>query len=217
MGIADIVGDSLFLYKDKRFDSAFALSLIALEATAKLRYANEEHSSKRFKCFLNDEIRTASLWPKVCVDLPPEPVIAEFPRLKLPELTRDNFARFKECVDQHMRDYDAWQRQHEEAYEKYRKAIKDVGDNFCGPKDVYLHEHTPRLVTTTGILYQARCELVHEGNLSRIRVVPSDEDDVLRVSGANPIEFSSTWILRVLGIVASAKENAGLFDAKEGE
>ena len=69
----------------------------------------------------------------------------------------------------------------------------------------------PRWVTTTGILYRARCELVHEGKLSAIRIAPIDDDRTLSVSGVDPIEFSSTWVIHVLGIVAAANENKGLF------
>ena len=41
---------------------------------------------------------------------------------------------------------------------------------------------------------------------------PADDDGSLSVSGIDPIEFSSSWIKFILGIVAAATENRGLFN-----
>ena len=65
----------------------------------------------------------------------------------------------------------------------------------------------PRMVSTTGILYQVRCELVHEGTITTIYLNQNQKDSNLWVKGIDPIELSHSWIQFILGMVVSAKEN----------
>jgi len=214
MSVKLLVEDSLSLYKQRRYHSAFCLALIALEASAYKRFGVKgtpnytESTKRRFLLFVNEETRTHRLQQvRHGVDLPQQPDLPPPPSLAL----SDNFSKYAEELNRWKLDFDKWTAEHEKAHSDYEAQFLDAGDDFRGPNQRYLGK--PRLVTTTGILYQARCELVHEGKLSAIRITHFDDDATLSVAGADSIEFSSNWIRQVLGIVVGAAENRGIFAA----
>lgn len=212
MSVRMLVEDTTALYERERFHSAFTLALIAVEATAKVRYP-KQRPGNRFKAFLNDETSTHNMRVKCRVDLPPQPDVGEAPRFRPPE-DSDDWDALKEATDKYVTESNAWHKKRDAEYGAYKGRIKDVGDAFEGEWSMgkwVCYLGVSRLVTTTGILYQVRCELVHEGNLSTIRIVPPPDKGSLMVGGVDPIKFSATWIREVVGLVVRAKENRGLF------
>ncbi|MBU0637368.1 MAG: hypothetical protein KKB50_00770 [Planctomycetes bacterium] len=219
MSAKSLVQDALALLDGQRFDSAFCLALISVEAAAFLRYGDQKSakfiksSSKRFKQFLNDETKTHKVRMKHAVDMPPLPEVGPPPEFEPP----DDRESFGQEIERWKSEYDRWQNEHHQAYESFRQKFQDVGDAFKGEFKKskkgklewvsYLSQ--PRLVTTTGILYQARCDIVHEGKLSSIRLTPVD-DQSLGVAGADPIEFSASWVRYVLAIAANSSEMQAL-------
>jgi hypothetical protein len=159
MHVREIVEDAVSLYRKGRFHSAFALALIAVEAAAKIRYPEEKNSSKRFKKFLNDEAQSLRGPGKYGVDLPPKPSVPECPPPVAPDPADANWSVRIARIKEGNRQLEEWQRARDRAYEDYKKQVKDVGDDFRGPGGRHLG--MPRLVTRTGILYQARCDTIH--------------------------------------------------------
>jgi len=209
VSVKNLLHDAATLYRDRRYLSSFTLALIALEATARTRYPGLKSSAKRFKTFLNDEAKTSNMFKiRLGVDLPPVPTIAEAPEFRPPPIKDDDYTDLGRRVKEWVRKCNKWKAETDRAYHHYSK----VGDDFRGPKGSYMGK--PRLVTMTGIIYQARCELVHEANLATIRVV--DHDNGFMVSGSNPITFSSSYITAVLAIVVLAQENVSLFRPNRG-
>lgn len=230
MSVSSLIEDSLALYKEKRFLSALCLAMITIEATAHKRYARKRSSknissaAKRFKRFLNDETKPTNLMMRIYhgVDLPPQPNLGDIPRYRSPSATDDS-TELEKSFREFTRAFDEWDAMKTRAYQEYKKKIIRAGDNFRGKYETidnpgnakrkrrwvsYLG--VPRLVTTTGILYQVRCELIHEGSLATIRLAENQDNSDLWVRGADPIEFSSTWVQFILGMVANAKENQGM-------
>jgi hypothetical protein len=222
-----LVDDSWALHEKRRYHSALTLALIAVEAAAFKRYGTKRRPgyikspTARFKRFLKEESRTHNLTLiKHGVDLPAQPQVGPPPDLGLQDSDElDTQQRMAE-IERWREAYERWSADHSKAFEDFRARIKDVGDNFAGKyikvkgrkgREWESYLGIPRLVTTTGVLYQVRCELVHEGNMKAIRIIHSDDENSLSVNGVDPIEFSCTWIPTVLGLVASAKENQGLF------
>ena len=211
MSVKSLLQDALDLYNRQRFDSAFCLALISIEAAAHLRYGDEQSShfikstARRFKQFVNDETKSGNCRFKHAVDMPPPPGIRAFPEIALSELASD----FDDAAPERWEsEYNQWLAENKQAYEEYMEQFEDVGDNFAGERVAskwvsYLSK--PRLVTTTGILYEARCELLHTGRLSCVRLT-SGGDDGLSVSGADPIVFSTTWVRHVLAIAVNTPE-----------
>lgn len=212
MSVRLLVEDSWSLYKRRRYHSAFCLAIVAIEGAASLRYGRKstkhiKSSAQRFRTFVNEETTMRNLLRmKHAVDMPPPPEVGARPVLALSdncENLAEEFSRWKnECEKRQAED--------DRAFAEYSDQFIDAGDDFCGPRESYIGK--PRLVTTTGILYQARCEMIHEGGLSSIRLTAREDDSMLSVSGADPIEFSSTWVKQALGIVTGAKENEGMFE-----
>lgn len=214
MSVERVIQDSLHLYQQERYHSALCLALIAVDATACKRYGEHgssgryiKYNSTRFKTFLNDETKTHTFRMSIGVDLPPQPDIGKPPQFEPLELKDDNLKEVIQNFENFKQQFDSWKAEHREAYREYTDKIPNVGDDFAGRNGSNLG--IPRYVSTTGVLYQARCELVHEGKLSAIRILPIDDDSSLRVSGVDPIELSSSWIHYVLGIVVGATENKG--------
>lgn len=213
MSVKFLIEDALTLYGDQRFFSAFCLALIAVEATAYKRYGHLhspsyiQSSAARFKTFLKDETQTHTMGRiRHAVDSPPQPNVGQPPAFTPPGNDDENLDEFQKAFEEYKQDLDRWYAKSKEAFEAYEHKFKDAGDDFRA------HLGQPRLVSTTGILYQSRCEIVHEGRLAAIRIAPAADDRSLSVSGIDPIEFSSSWIKFILGIVAAATENRGLFN-----
>jgi len=215
MSAKSLIQDALTLLDGQRFDSAFCLALISVEAAASLRYGDRKSakfiksSPKRFKQFLNDETKTHKVRIKHAVDMPPPPEVGPPPEFE----PSDDWEAFGQEIERWKSEYDRWQSNHHQAYESSRQQFLDVGDAFAGEfkkskkgkRKWVSYLSQPRLVTTTGILYQARCEIVHQGKLNSIRLTPSDGQS-LKVAGADPIEFSTTWVRHVLAIAANSSE-----------
>lgn len=199
-GITEFVDQSLISYNSGRFQVAFALALISVDATARKRYPSEDkESAKRFRKFVNEEALRYFVICKHTVDAPSHP-----PSLKLPTPPPIGGLEWKQII-QFLENQRKLADDHLQELSNYLQQYKDVGDDF--KKDL----GQPRLVTTTGILYEARCQLVHQANLSSVRLVEPTEDNLLSVSGGDPIQLSTTWILKVLEIAKGAKENQQLF------
>lgn len=230
MSVISLTEDSLALYKERRFLSALCLAMITIEATAHKCYGSKRSSkyisspARRFKRFLNDENKPTNLMMRIYhgVDLPRQPNLGDMPRYRSPS-NADDFTETENSFKNFRKAMDEWYSMETRVYEEYDKKIIRVGDNFCGKYETidnpgntkrkrrwvsYLG--VPRFVTTTGILYQVRCELIHEGSLTTIRLVSNHDDSRLRVRAGNPIELSPAWVPFILGIVACAKENHGM-------
>lgn len=228
MSVNSLIRDSLTLYKDGRYISSLCLAMIAIDATAHKRYGNKESSnyisssSLRFKRFLNDETKPTNMMMRIHhgVDLPPQPNLGERPRYKPPS-NPDDLVEMQNTFEEFKKAITEWDAKHASAYKEYDKQIISAGDNFKGKNEPtknpgkskgkwvsYLGK--PRMVSTTGILYQVRCELIHEGAITTIRMNQNQEDSNLWVKGIDPIELSHTWIPFILGMVDVAKENQGI-------
>lgn len=212
MFVRELIEDAVRLYYAERYHSAFCLSLVAVEAAAFLRYGSTLRSSaQRFKRFINDETKTDKIKIKHGVDVPPEPV-----RPPPPEFAYTS----NESIRKGLAETKRWCEQVKKVHESDNDRFLDAGDNFDGRYKTppsggkrkwvsYLGK--PRLVSTTGILWKARCEIIHTGRLDAIKIVRSDPDSFM-VGGADPTEFSSTWIAHVLGIVIGSAEVSRLLE-----
>jgi len=194
MSVRELVKGSEDLFHQRNYVASLALALVALEAVARRRYPSKK-SGQRFKQFINDEARKHFFMCKYAVDAPALPDPPAEPARPAPTASLDEFV-------QHAKLLSAWHDKVREASHKWIAQFDDAGDDFFGVGSSLRGK--PRFVTTTGMLYQARCELVHEGGFSEIHFDPVGHD--LALIRGEPPTLSPHWIAMIIEMVKQTRE-----------
>lgn len=191
----NLVKDALFLLENKRFNSAFLLALVAVQARAEEKYNPEHKPRKSGQCFKRffqeNEIKFGNITIKklnFVIDAP------DLPALESTGKTHEELVILIKEHNQKMKEYNQKILRFGQKTIHKGKEHPESLDELNGFDKPFLSK--PRFVTAGCLFYHAcRCQLCHLGILQEYEgvKVTIGKDHTISKNGNN-IELGSDWI-----------------------